>query len=79
MDDFAYWVLLKCLCKQRLVSNVSFDKVVSPMIQVQSDIGPLDRRVIEIIEVVEADNFLASLQQAVNQMRSDEACSSCDQ
>jgi hypothetical protein len=59
--------------EERGVEQVALDELEARVLQRAREVGPLDRRVIEVVEVVEAEHAVPRVEQAVGEVRADEA------
>src|SRR6185437_7679349 len=62
------------------ISDINFRDVVSRIVELILNVVTLDRRIVEVVEIVnDSDALNAGRKQPINQMRTNKACAASDE
>src|SRR3990167_3080363 len=61
------------------ISNISLHQLITIITQVRCDIPSFQQRIVKVVEVIQTYNPLTAIQQAINEVRSNETCATCNQ
>src|SRR5712691_2005344 len=79
MQDGVETLLLEEARDQIAVADVALDEAIVRIAKARRDVGTLEARVVEVVEVVENDDPVAARKTPVGEVRADKARPACDE